>query len=122
MYSFSGKCIKQDGFLMSAECNQSEFRFQGLGSRKVVAEFGAGDASCDGGGLLLREIKAKREWIKRAAGCFTDGRDPNLIGHTVEQLSTDTQDRYKRIVRTLRGKWPNVRIILRGDGGFFDQK
>lgn len=71
---------------MSTECNQSEFQFQGLGSRKVVANFGAGDVSSDGGGLLLREIEAKREWIKRAAECFMDGRDPNLIEHTVEQL------------------------------------
>jgi hypothetical protein len=37
-------------------------------------------------GLLLREMETKREWIKRAAQCFTDGRDPNLIEHTVEQL------------------------------------
>ena len=71
---------------MNTECNQSEFRFQGLGSRKVVADFGAGDVSSDGGGLLLREMETKREWIKRAAQCFTDGRDPNLIEHTVEQL------------------------------------
>jgi len=49
---------------MATECKQAGFEFQGLGSRKVVANFGAGDVSSDGGGLLLREIEKKRKFIK----------------------------------------------------------
>lgn len=71
---------------MTTECRQAEFGFQGIGSRKVVADFTAGDVSSDGGGLLLREIEAKRNWIRRAAECFADGRDPDLIEHSVPGL------------------------------------
>jgi len=71
---------------MTTGCKQAGFEFQGLGSRKVVADFGAGDVSSDGGGLLLREIKMKRKWIQNAAECFSDGRDPELIEHSVLEL------------------------------------
>lgn len=71
---------------MTTECIQTGFEFQGLGSRKVVADFTAGDVSSDGGGLLLREMEAKRNWIANAAACFSDGRDRDLIEHSVEQL------------------------------------
>src|SRR6056297_783362 len=71
---------------MTTECRQTSFEFQGLGSRKVVADFGAGDVSSDGGGLLLREIEAKRNWIAAAAGCFADGHNPDLIEHSVPEL------------------------------------
>ena len=71
---------------MGTECKQEQFGFQALGSRKVVADFGAGDVSSDGGGLLLREVELKRKWIEAAAECFSDGRDPNLIEHSVSEL------------------------------------
>lgn len=71
---------------MSTECKQDQFEFQALGSRKVVADFGAGDVSSDGGGLLLREVESKRKWIEAAAKCFTDRRDSDLIEHTVSEL------------------------------------
>lgn len=48
MYWLPNKYKIQNGFLMSAECKQSVFEFQGLGSRKVVADFEAGDVSSDG--------------------------------------------------------------------------
>ena len=71
---------------MATECIQTGFEFQGLGSRKVVADFTAGNVSSDGGGLLLREMEAKRHWITNAAACFSDGRDPDLVEHSVERL------------------------------------
>jgi len=71
---------------MTTECKQTVFKFQDLGSRKVVADFSAGDVSSNGGGLLLREMEAKRRWIQRAAQCFADGRTPELIEHSVEEL------------------------------------
>jgi len=72
---------------MTTECKREKFGFQDLGSRKVEADFGAGNVSSDGGGLLLREVEAKRKWIEAAAKCFTDGRDPDLIEHSVSELS-----------------------------------
>jgi len=71
---------------MTTDCKQTSFEFQGIGSRKVVADFAAGDVSSDSGGLLLREIDARRHWIKNAAECFSDGRNPELIEHSVQQL------------------------------------
>ena len=71
---------------MNTDCKQTGFDFQGLGSRKVVADFTAGDVSSDGGGLLLREMETKRRWIQNAAECFLDGRNPDLIEHSVSEL------------------------------------
>ena len=71
---------------MTTQCRQAEFGFQGFGSRKVVADFTAGDVSSDGGGLLLREMEAKRHWIKNASACFSDGRNQELIEHSVAEL------------------------------------
>ena len=69
------------------ECTQNEFGFQGLGTRRVVADFGGGEISSDGGGLLVAEVEQRRRWIGDLAGCFIDHRDPDLIEHTVEELS-----------------------------------
>lgn len=71
---------------MKTDCKQIVFEFQGLGARKVVADFGAGEVSSDGGGLLLREMESKRRWIENAATCFSDGRNPDCIEHTVTEL------------------------------------
>ena len=68
------------------ECIQDQFEFQGLGSRRVVADFSGGNVTSDAGGLLLREVEQKRKWIEQAARCFTDYRNPGLIEHTVAEL------------------------------------
>jgi hypothetical protein len=52
----------------------------------VTARFDAGPVSSDGGALLLREVARKIDLLPRLAACFTDGRDPGRIEHTVEQL------------------------------------
>jgi hypothetical protein len=69
------------------QCNQDGLLFQGLGSREVVAAFDGGKVTSDGGGLLLREIEAKFNFIARfARTCFVDYRDPELIEHPLEDL------------------------------------
>jgi hypothetical protein len=40
----------------------------------------------DGGALLLREADGKINLLRRAAACFTDGRDPDRIEHTIEEM------------------------------------
>jgi hypothetical protein len=42
----------------------------------------------DGGALLLRETERKINLVARAAACFIDGRDPDRIEHSVEQMLT----------------------------------
>jgi hypothetical protein len=68
------------------ECNQDSFAFAPAFRREVVARFDAGPVSSDGGALLLREVARKIDLLPRLAACFTDGRDPGRIEHTVEQL------------------------------------
>ena len=68
------------------DCTQREVEFQGLAHRRVVADFGGGDISSDGGALLLRDTEQVRGWIRDLASCFTDYRDPELIEHTVAEL------------------------------------
>ena len=68
------------------DCTQREVEFQGLAHRRVVADFGGGDISSDGGALLLRDTEQLRGWIRDLASCFTDYRDPELIEHTVAEL------------------------------------
>jgi len=68
------------------ECNAHEFDFQALGSRNVTARFDGGAITSDAGGLLLREVEAKTDVLRRFAACFTDHRDPERVEHTVGEL------------------------------------
>jgi Transposase DDE domain group 1 len=68
------------------ECSQDSFAFAPAFRREVIARFDAGPVSSDGGALLLREVANKIDLLPRLAACFTDGREPGRIEHTVEQL------------------------------------
>lgn len=68
------------------ECAQGSFEFQGLGSRKVTADFSGGHLSSDGGGLILREVEKKLGVIDRLAGCFSDYRNQRFVEHSIPQL------------------------------------
>jgi hypothetical protein len=68
------------------ECNPTPLFFQDLGSRQVIAAFDGGKVTSDAGGLLLREVECKFQFVERFACCFTDHRDPDLIEHTVLDL------------------------------------
>jgi hypothetical protein len=68
------------------QCTPVVFDFQALGSREVVAAFNGGKVTSDAGGLLLREVEAKFQYIAQFARCFTDYRDPDCIEHTLEEL------------------------------------
>lgn len=71
---------------MVTECTAGQLVFQGLGRRKVVANFDGGRLSSDGGLLLLREVAERTGMLRRFARCFEDHRDPDLIEHTVEEM------------------------------------
>jgi hypothetical protein len=57
-----------------------------LGGRQVVAAFDGGRVSSDGGLLLLRETALRTRMLDRFADCFRDGRHPDLVEHTVQEL------------------------------------
>ena len=71
---------------MDTHCNKPQMEFQGLGRRKVQADFDGGEVSSDGGVLLLREVDQKLNVIDQFAQCFTDYRDPELVDHSVAEL------------------------------------
>ena len=69
-----------------AECIQSRFGFAKHFSREIVGEFSGGTLSSDGDALLLREVDQKMNLLPRFSQCFLDGRNADLIDHSVEQM------------------------------------
>jgi hypothetical protein len=51
-----------------------------------VARFDGGTISSDGGAFLLRQTDKRLNLLPRLAGCFLDGRDPNLVEHSIEEM------------------------------------
>src|SRR6266436_6226605 len=68
------------------ECNQSGFGFEGCGRREIVARFDGGTISSDGGALLLRQTDRRLNLLPRLGGCFLDGRNPDLVEHSVLEM------------------------------------
>jgi len=68
------------------QCSKDAIKFKRLGKRSVVADFNGGTITSDAGALLLDKTEEAIGLLSRAAGCFVDHRNPDLIEHTVEQL------------------------------------
>jgi len=68
------------------ECNQSGFGFEASGRREIVARFDGGTISSDGGAFLLRQTDRRLNLLPRLAECFLDGRNQNLIEHTIQEM------------------------------------
>ena len=68
------------------DCNQKEFKFQGLKTRKVVGSFNGGTITSDAGSLLLREVETRTGILKEFSECFEDHRNPGLLEHRVDEL------------------------------------
>ncbi|MGH9817704.1 MAG: IS1380 family transposase [Candidatus Acidiferrales bacterium] len=71
---------------MQTQCNARQFEFEAVEGRSVVAAFDGGAVSSDAGALLLSGLDRGLGLIERFAGCFDDGRDPELIEHSVKTL------------------------------------
>lgn len=71
---------------MKTQCIAEQLEFQGVGSRRVVVDFGAGHVTSDAGALLLREYEQRRNIIGRLAHCFEDHRDPERLEFSVSEL------------------------------------
>ena len=68
------------------ECNQSSFGFEALGTREIVARFDGGTISSDGGAFLLRQTDRRLNLLPRLADCFLDGRNPNMVDHSIQEM------------------------------------
>src|SRR5580704_14018019 len=68
------------------ECNQSDFGFEASGRREIVARFDGGTISSDGGAFLLRQTEKRLDLLPRLAQCFPDGRNQNLVEHTIQEM------------------------------------
>ena len=68
------------------ECNQSSFGFEAFGTREIVSKFDGGTISSDGGSLLLRQTDKRLNLLPRLAKCFLDGRNQDLVEHSVLQM------------------------------------
>jgi len=71
---------------METDCNPKQLHFQGLGSRKVIADFDGGTITSDAGALLLREIDAANHFFDDFASCFVDHREQGYVEHSVKEL------------------------------------
>ncbi|NMG03696.1 IS1380 family transposase [Azoarcus taiwanensis] len=71
---------------MQTQCT-AEIRDGGrVGARKVAVDFGGGHISSDAGALLLRDVDRTLRLTERVANCFEDGRNRELIEHSVQTL------------------------------------
>ncbi len=71
---------------MTTDCIPRQLELQGLNRRTVVGCFDGGTLTSDGGIVLLGEVERRRGILRQFAACFRDGRHPDLIEHSVEEL------------------------------------
>lgn len=71
---------------MNTECPGNSWSFPASGGREIVARFDGGRITSDGGGILLKEVDDRFQFLERFAACFTDHRDPDLIEHPLVDL------------------------------------
>ncbi len=71
---------------MLTEYSRDLFGYEVVEGRQVVAGFDGGQVTSDAGALLLGAADRALGLVGRLAGCFTDGRAPELVEHTVETM------------------------------------
>jgi hypothetical protein len=71
---------------MPTECSRDLFGYEVVEGRQVVAAFDGGQVTSDAGALLLGGADRALGLVRRLARCFTDGRAPELVEHTVETM------------------------------------
>jgi hypothetical protein len=72
---------------MATECRQDSLNFGTVEGRAVVSAFDGGVISSDAGALLLGATDKAVKLVGRFAACFRDGRNGELIEHTVATLT-----------------------------------
>ena len=72
---------------MATECRQDSLDFGTVEGHAVVGAFDGGVISSDAGALLLGATDKAVKLVDRFAACFRDGRNGELIEHTVATLT-----------------------------------
>jgi hypothetical protein len=68
------------------QCTTDAIEFKTLGKRSIIADFNGGTITSDAGALLLDQTERAIGLLARAADCFVDYRDADLLEHPVEHL------------------------------------
>lgn len=71
---------------MSTECSRESYEFGRVEGRRLVADFGGGTLTSNGGALLLRQVAKATGLLDRLAGCFTDHRSADRVEYGVPTL------------------------------------
>ena len=71
---------------MPTHCNLDSLDFGSVEGRAIVAGFDGGTITSDAGALLLGATDKAIGLVGRFAACFTDGRNQDLIEHSVATL------------------------------------
>ena len=71
---------------MPTQCSRDLFGYEVVEGREVVAAFDGGDNTSDAGGLLLGATDRAIGLVGRFAACFSDGRAPAQVEHTIEAM------------------------------------
>jgi hypothetical protein len=71
---------------MPTQCNRDLFGYEVVEGRRVIAAFDGGEVTSNAGALLLGAANRAIGLVRRLARCFTDGRAPELVEHTVETM------------------------------------
>lgn len=71
---------------MPTHCNADEMDFGRARGRSVVAAFDGGLVTSDAGALLLASTDRAIRLVERFAACFRDGRDRDLIAHSIATM------------------------------------
>jgi len=69
------------------KCRERAGEFEGVAGRPVMARFGVGRISSDGGALVLAETERRTGIRARFAACFADHRDRRGVEHSVADLA-----------------------------------
>ena len=71
---------------MPTQCTGEQSVSERVGARSLAVDFDGGRISSDAGALLLRHVDQSLKLTDRIAACFQDGRNPDLIEHSVRTL------------------------------------
>ena len=71
---------------MRTDCRTDALEFEGVGRRRVIADFAGGAMTSDAGALLLRHVDRSIKLIDRVAACFVDHRSSESVVHSLPSL------------------------------------
>lgn len=71
---------------MPTDCRAEQLEFEGVGGRRVIADFAGGAMTSDAGALLLWYADRTIKLLDRVAGGFVDHRSADFVVHGLPAL------------------------------------